>query len=103
MKALEEFVNKALEKYGDKIEKMILFGSYARGDYNKDSDIDILVIWKDRKIEGWNALENIAVDLLLKFDVLISLKIVSPSEFEIMRRLEAPFLKNIQKEGVLIG
>jgi Nucleotidyltransferase domain. len=29
-------------------EQIILFGSYARGDYNKDSDIDLMVIIKEK-------------------------------------------------------
>jgi len=31
-----------IESFGDKIRQVILYGSYARGDYNRDSDIDIL-------------------------------------------------------------
>lgn len=35
------------------ISKMALFGSYARGDYNEHSDIDVLVEFKDR-IDGFD-------------------------------------------------
>ena len=43
-KAVEEFVRRALDKYGDRIESIILFGSVARGEAKEDSDIDILVV-----------------------------------------------------------
>ena len=35
---------KLKEKFKDKIEEIIVFGSYARGDFNEDSDIDILIV-----------------------------------------------------------
>jgi predicted nucleotidyltransferase len=41
---VEEFVRRALEKYGDKIDKIILFGSVARGEARDESDVDILVV-----------------------------------------------------------
>ena len=43
-------------------EKIILFGSYARGDYEKDSDIDLLVLKKGLKNE-----REVANNLYLKF------------------------------------
>ncbi len=36
-----------LNRYGVKIEKAYLYGSYARGNYHKDSDIDIVIISRD--------------------------------------------------------
>lgn len=39
-----EFVNVALEKYGEKIKRIILFGSVARGEAKENSDVDILVV-----------------------------------------------------------
>lgn len=36
-----EGVNKIL---GDRVKKIILYGSYARGDYNDSSDIDIMIL-----------------------------------------------------------
>jgi predicted nucleotidyltransferase len=39
----KEFAGWVIKRFGDKIEEIILFGSVARGDHNKDSDIDVLV------------------------------------------------------------
>lgn len=49
---MEEFVRRVLERYEDKIDSIILFGSVARGEAKEDSDIDILVIWKGDEAEG---------------------------------------------------
>ena len=40
-KIIDEFVKGAKEILGDRVKKIILYGSYARGDYNEGSDIDI--------------------------------------------------------------
>lgn len=102
-KALNEFINNVRTKYGDRIERIILFGSYARGDYRKESDIDVLVIWKGDEVEGWNFLEREAVEVLFKFGFIISLKIFSPNEFNSMKELDFPFIRNISQEGVVVG
>ncbi|WP_263363372.1 nucleotidyltransferase domain-containing protein [Pseudanabaena sp. UWO310] len=34
------------ELYGDRLVKLILFGSHARGEANPDSDIDLLAVLK---------------------------------------------------------
>ncbi|MFA4669417.1 nucleotidyltransferase domain-containing protein [Pyrococcus kukulkanii] len=38
--ALREFIKRVENKFGGSIESIVLFGSYARGDY----DIDVLVV-----------------------------------------------------------
>lgn len=41
---LEIYVTKLLDIYGSHIKSVILYGSYARGDYTEDSDIDIMIL-----------------------------------------------------------
>lgn len=41
---LNQYVRKIKEIYGDTLQKVILYGSYARGDFNADSDIDIMIL-----------------------------------------------------------
>ena len=42
--AVERFVEKTKKIYGVRLQSIILYGSCARGDFEKDSDIDILVL-----------------------------------------------------------
>ncbi|OYT33339.1 hypothetical protein B6U96_16125 [Archaeoglobales archaeon ex4484_92] len=44
---LAEVKKYLIENYGDEIRHVILYGSHARGDYNRDSDIDILIVVSD--------------------------------------------------------
>ncbi|MCX9013143.1 MAG: nucleotidyltransferase domain-containing protein [Candidatus Methanoperedens sp.] len=102
-KALKEFISSIKTKYETKIDRVILFGSYVRGDYRKESDMDVLVIWKGDEVEGWNSLEREAVEVLFKYGSLISLKIISPNEYKAMKELDFPFIRNISAEGVVVG
>ena len=42
-KILSEFITVIKDTFGDRVRKIILYGSYARGDYREDSDIDVAV------------------------------------------------------------
>ncbi|HFA51564.1 MAG TPA: nucleotidyltransferase domain-containing protein, partial [Bacteroidetes bacterium] len=61
--------------YGDRLAKVILFGSYARGDFHEDSDIDFLVLLKDEKVKRFSEIINmgkVVHPLILKHDIEIS-------------------------------
>jgi predicted nucleotidyltransferase len=79
------------------IIEMKLFGSFARGDYTKSSDIDLMVILPkvDRNIE--EDLFNIAYDLELEYDCVIDV-IVLPQNFN----NNIMIYQNIQKESITI-
>ena len=51
LEAIEEMVNYYRSVYGDSIDTIILYGSYARGDYSDDSDIDITAIVRGNRVE----------------------------------------------------
>lgn len=43
-KLIEQYVSSIKDIYGKHIKQIILYGSYARGDFHSDSDIDIMVL-----------------------------------------------------------
>jgi predicted nucleotidyltransferase len=101
--AIEEFVKRVKEKYGDRIKKIIVFGSYARGEAKEDSDIDVLVITTGRRFEMQKDLSEIVVDILLKTGIYISAKALSIEEYNFMKKINTGFYQNIAREGVTIG
>ncbi len=102
-KALQKFVEAVKKKHGDKIQKITLFGSYARGEDSKDSDIDVLVVTTEKRFEMQKELSGIAVDILLETGVYISAKAVSTEEYNFMKEINTGFYQNIVREGVPIG
>ncbi len=102
-KALQEFLKIAKQNHGAKIEKIILFGSCARGEATEESDIDILVIASGNRFEMQKNLSGIAIDILLKTGEYISAKAVSVEEYSFMKKINTGFYQNIAREGVALG
>jgi len=81
--------------------RVILYGSYARGEEKKDSDIDLLIIINKKKI-SFQDKKRISFPLYdPEFDTgqIISPIILSLSDWNDRHRI-TPFYENIQKEGI---
>lgn len=82
-----------------------MYGSYARGDYTENSDIDIMVLTSltDAEIEKIEAeIYNVAFDFLMDDGVDISVVIKNESQFNYWLGA-LPFYDNVQKEGVVLS
>lgn len=91
--------------YGDDIMDIYLYGSYARGDYEQDSDIDFVAIVKGNRLDLQKKLKvmwDIAVDLGLENDIVISPTVIPYNEF-LQYQEKLPYYRNIIKEGVKVG
>ena len=103
-KVTSTVVGKLVELLGNKIYKIILYGSYARGDFDTESDIDIMIlingtdedVLKYRKDE-----RRIANDVGLDNNILVSLLIKPRQSFEEWSDVVV-FYKNVIKEGVTL-
>ena len=82
------------------VEKIILFGSVARGEDKGDSDVDILIISRNKQKTKDKVIRK-AMDILLDTGTHISVKVISPLEFERLKNTH--FIAQIEKEGVLLG
>ena len=81
---------------------MILYGSYARGDYKEDSDIDIMILldMEDMDIKGFrHDLSAITFDFNLDHDLDIKPIAKSKEHFEKWAEVY-PFYTNVEWEGV---
>jgi predicted nucleotidyltransferase len=91
-----------LNALGSRLHKVILYGSYARGDYNDDSDIDIMVladIDEDKMSNYRNEIDLIANRVSLEYDALVTISLKSRQLF--YNRLGIlPFYQNVIKDGV---
>lgn len=72
---MDLFVKALKEKFGDRIDKIILFGSVARGEDREDSDIDVLIITNYDSFKIQRLVSDIVVDILLRTGVYISVKV----------------------------
>jgi predicted nucleotidyltransferase len=83
----------------DKILKIILFGSVARGDDTDDSDIDILII-SDYRDEIWDDVADMIGEFVLEKQELISAHIMSINRFNTTQ--DYSFLSNVLSEGEIL-
>ncbi|HUL37080.1 MAG TPA: nucleotidyltransferase domain-containing protein [Thermodesulfobacteriota bacterium] len=99
-KEIQDITRQIIEKY--KPEKIILFGSAARGELNLDSDADFLIIKKETPLYGADRIRELS--RIIDRNIPVDLLIYRPEEFQKWLQMEDPFLKSILKEGkVLYG
>jgi predicted nucleotidyltransferase len=98
---LKEFKTNIKKLYGDKLSKIILYGSYARGEQTEDSDVDLAIILKGdiRPFKEIDKMTAIAGEIDLKYNILLSLHPVSEKDYEYSK---TPLLLNIHDEEVII-
>jgi len=102
LKTILSEVKQELKKlYKDDLIDIILYGSYARGDYNENSDVDLLVVLKSIETAGkeTDKIVDAIYDISLKYNTLIS---VVPVSFDDYKRINSPLLLNVRQEGVLV-
>lgn len=91
--------------YGMDITGIFLYGSYARGDNDAYSDIDIVAIVKGNRAELQQKLKrvwDISADIGLENDVVVSPTVIPYDEFEEYKEI-LPYYRNILMEGKRIG
>ena len=108
-KQLEEISALVVESYrrilGDSIWKIVLYGSYARGTNDGESDIDYACIADGERMELQEKEKDIWHDtnqICLDYDVMVSPVVIPYDEFERYKML-LPYYRNIEREGILIG
>jgi len=103
-KITERVCAAAKEVLGDKLEKVVLFGSYARGDYDNESDVDIMIIADitlEERNATWDKIYKILGYIELEYDILVSLSIACSNIFHQCVDFLG-FYMNVQKDGVVL-
>jgi len=82
---------------------LILYGSYARGDYNEESDIDLLILIDKEKVTRDDKIKISypLYDIQFETGVLISPMVVTRKFWQVDRRV-TPFYENVNREGILL-
>ncbi|MFW6163224.1 MAG: nucleotidyltransferase domain-containing protein [Planctomycetota bacterium] len=96
---VREFRRRLETLYGDRLRDVILFGSYARGEADEGSDIDVLVVLDDFGDEEaeLRRMDPIADELSLEHDVVISNLVVRAAAYA---RRHSALLLTVRREGV---
>lgn len=99
------FIQKFLHRRRVRVEKIILFGSYARGDFSEDSDVDIAIVSKDFEdkdiFEKAQMLKGLNWSLVKTFVLPFDIVPLASSEWEHSSSLIAQFAR--QGRQILAG
>ena len=101
---IEKYIMEIREIYGTHLKRIILYGSYARGDFKADSDVDIMILldMSDLELKKYSQrLSYMTYDFNLDND--IDIKPIAKSENHFNKWIvNYAFYANIQREGVVL-
>lgn len=101
---IERYVSEVQKIYGSHLRQIILYGSYARGDFKTDSDVDIMILLDLSELEikeYRHQLSDMTYDFNMEYD--LDIKPIAKSEEHFFKWVQNyPFYANISKEGVML-
>jgi type I restriction enzyme S subunit len=97
---MEELKIGLVPLYGERLKGVYLYGSYARGEADEESDVDVLVVLDGFEQYGReiDRTGQLGADLSLKYGVSISKVFIRERDW---LRGESPFLANVREEAIL--
>jgi len=98
LREIGNIVQQLIHKY--KPTKIILFGSAARGEYNKVNDLDFLIFQQNVPSRGLDRMREL--DDLIDRKMAADMLVYRPDEFDQDIKLGDPFLKAILSEGQIL-
>jgi predicted nucleotidyltransferase len=101
--AIEQFGETVKSRLGEYVIKISVFGSKVRGDYLATSDIDVLVIVKERSLHVMDQIAEITSDLNIKYNLSISPVVFSKQEYDMNAKMASPFSLAVRQEGLSLS
>ena len=102
MAIAREMKEAMLKLYGNRLSGIILYGSYARGDFQATSDIDFLIILDKKRLdyaEEISRMTKVVFPMMLDHDMIISFL---PSPLKRWKSERSFFFDRVKKEGIPI-
>jgi predicted nucleotidyltransferase len=100
--AIESFRAAIKKNIGRSVISMSVFGSKVCGDYNEASDIDILVIVKERSLWVMDKIAEIISELNIEHNLSIAPVVFSENEYTMNEIMDSPFTVAVGAEGLLL-
>jgi predicted nucleotidyltransferase len=91
--------------YGDDLLRVVLFGSKARGDFDDESDLDLLVVVRfpdEDYWQHWQQITDMAWEVEFEYGVVMTTIVKTPAEYAKMQHHRLLFYRNIERDGVTL-
>lgn len=99
-KAVKDYIKLLQKYYSGNILRAVLFGSVARGEFDRESDADILIVLSDGDEKVKEEISMSAYEIMLKNDVVLSPIIMDENTFAWYKKNKDPFYNNIRRDGI---
>ena len=99
---LERYIEELRKIYGNHLKQIILYGSYARGDYRDDSDIDLMVLvdLPEEETDRYSdELSEVGFEYNVSYGIWIMPVVKNKNHFQYWCDAY-PFYNNVMKEGI---
>jgi predicted nucleotidyltransferase len=100
VRIVRDFHGRLRERFGSELCDVRLFGSHARGTASEDSDIDVFVLLEHCNYASQRDVLNIAGDLLLENNLILSPTVFARSLYRFHLAQERPLATEIQRQGL---
>lgn len=97
---LDEFRERLNRDFGGVVDAIVVFGSKARGEATKDSDLDILVLIEAGDWRLKDQIADVAYDLAIGTDVVPTVMVYTTSEWDYLARIGSTFRAAVEDDGV---
>jgi len=104
-RALNELRKRLLEALKDNLLRIVFFGSRARGLFEPDSDLDVLILVRKKERETADRVFSIAEeieDAILLYKISFSIHLYDVKSYLKLKRAGSLFIKEIESEGLVI-
>ena len=101
-KLIQEYVIALKKIYGTHLKQVILYGSYARGDFKADSDVDIMILvdLPEEKLKSFSdELSELVFEYNVTYDIWFMPIVKNIEHFRYWRQTYL-FYSNVEKEGI---
>jgi predicted nucleotidyltransferase len=97
---LSELKRRLSSLLGSRLARLVLYGSRARGDYDKDSDVDVAIIVRDLDRATKNEVLETVADVELTHLAPLSTIVLSEDSFRELLNRERRIALDIEQEGI---
>ena len=101
-RALTDFRDRVVKELGNRINAIILYGSVARGEAGEESDIDVLIVGRDKEVRSKVLEISYEIDYENRFETFITPVYYTKEEIEHRIKVGSPFIHEVLKDGVVL-
>ena len=98
--AARELARRVRRHFGDRLRRVVLFGSRARGDWGGGSDVDVLILVDGLTMKERDWVYDTGAEVYMETRIHVAPLALSTAEYDRLRRLERLIVDDIEQQGI---